>query len=38
MATAGGPVVLAHNPDGGCSLDQALHEVDHFSTNGTLAF
>ena len=39
IATVGGPAVLARNPGGSCSLDQAaLHEVDHFTVNGSLAF
>ena len=38
-ATVGGPAVLARNPDGSCSTDQAaLHEVDHFTATGTLSF
>jgi hypothetical protein len=38
-ATVHGPAVLARNPDGSCSFDQAaLHEVDHFSATGTLSF
>jgi hypothetical protein len=38
-ATVGGPAVLARNPDGSCSFDQAaLHEVDHFTATGIMSF
>jgi hypothetical protein len=38
-ATVTGPAILARNPDGSCSFEQAaLHEVDRFATSGTLSF
>ena len=38
-ATGTGPALLARNPDGSCSFEQApLHEVDVIATSGTLSF
>jgi hypothetical protein len=37
--TVTGPALLARNPDGSCSFEQApLHEVDRFASSGTLSF
>ena len=38
-ATGTGPALLARNPDGSCSFEQAaLHEVDMIASSGTLSF
>ena len=38
-ATVTGPAVLARNPDGSCNFEHdALHEVDMFTSTGTLSF
>jgi len=38
-ATVTGPAVLARNPDGSCNFEHVpLHEVDMFTSTGTLSF
>ena len=38
-STVTGPAVLARNPDGSCNFEHVpLHEVDMFTSTGTLSF